>query len=396
MSEPQSWDPTGDVLVVAHGLDPEVRADLVVRLAPATVTVLDRGPRDGATAGPDSAAEPGSPSATGDPSDAEQEFPSDSDATVAEITAALAQNPRITTLLAQSRWAARDIWRVVRPRPDLLGFTHIDNAERARRGALPIDVAPLGRRQASHRFALEFAGGDIPSWPKGARHRVLVGPGNDFGQALGWAQSARLLRATAALSVTVGDDGFPADLIATSADWSALSVRNKVLRLASDATHLLLDSSTSAATDLSGAFHGSVHDVAGIPPSVLPRNPETPVPHHVVVVGEGADPQTDWRITRLRELPRAIWASAVLSAGVIVDHRARFDALVARPMAQGAVLVTDPAVGVPSVPPGTDVYGDVRLRETLSRDTAAYVRDTCDPTRVARILRKHLGIRWWR
>lgn len=391
MSEPQPWDPTGDVLVVAHDLDPEVEADLLARLSPEVVTVLDRGPREGAA---DSAGsgetEPGRPPV------ADQDFPPESDATVAAITAALAANPRISMLLAQGRWAARDVWRVVRPRPDLLGFTHVDNLERARNGALPIDVTPLGRRRASHRFSVEFAGSDFPSWPSGARHRILIGPGNDFGQALGWAQAGRLLRGSAALSLTVGDDGFPADLIATTADWSALSVRNRVLRIAAAATHVVIDADSAAAHDIAGAIDTGVHSAEGLSPCVPPRSGlGRPADRHVVVIGDGPDPQTDWRITRLSDLPVGVWATAVLSATVIVDHRARFDTLVARAMAQGSVLVANLTTNVPCAPVGTDVFGTAEGRR-LSQDGMAYVRDHCDPDRVATQLRKALGIRWWR
>ncbi|MFN8125169.1 MAG: hypothetical protein U0R64_01465 [Candidatus Nanopelagicales bacterium] len=375
------WDPTGDVLVVAHDLAPEVRADIEQRLAGTTVTLLDLGPRDRVVVEEDGA---------------DEGFPADSDAAVAAITDHLAAHPATTSLLAQSRWAARDVWRVVRPRPELRGFTHLDNLDRARSGRLVIDVSPWGRRRASHRFALEFAGTPVPTWPQGARNRVLIGPGNDFAQASGWAAATRTWRRTAALSLTVGDDGFPADLIATEADWSALSVRNQVLRLAQSATHLVLDEDSEVAGQLAAAGDATVVRAHDLPPCVSPRPPRAPVSDHLVVIGDGPVPDTEWRVTRLADLPRGVWAGAVLTASVIIDHRGRFDTLVARAMAEGVALVSDAELGVPCAPVAADVIGDSSLRRALAEAGRAYVSEHCSPETVSAALRKTLGIRWWR
>lgn len=392
-----AWDPAGAVLVVGHSLPDEVLADIRAHTTDVAVHALDLDV-DGE----------GADERTGQP-EPESEFPASSDRAVELIDAQLTAHPEITSLLAQTRWAARDVWRVVRPRPELRGFTHVDNLRRARAGRLDIDVTNHGRRRNSHRFAAEFAGDDLaPTWDPAARARVLVGPGNRHGRAAGWARALRGLARVDAVSLAVGDDGFPADVMATSTDWESKSVRKPLLALARSATHLLLDDDESdAAVQLAAIqdvrlIRAARHD---LPVAVAPGEPpdRATTPMQVVVLGDGeVDAPRTWRVTRLSDVPVSMWVPTARGADLLVDLRTpvTVDDVVLNALATGAVLVADlPRHGrfsksVPLLASVTDplLAGETRMRR-LRGASAKYVRDLHDDQVVATRLRRVLGVR---
>lgn len=388
------WNPSGAVLVVGHALPGEVLADVRRRCADTTVTVLDLATPDRPEAIEPEAADPDS------------EFPPESDRAVATISQLVAEQPDVSTVLALSRWAARDVWRVVRPRPELRGFTHLDNLERARRQRLAIDVSPHGRRRSSHRFALEF-GGDEIAWDPWARVRVLVGPRNAHGRAAGWARALRTLMGVDAISLAVGDDGFPAELMATTADWETKSVRRQVGALAATATHLLVDDGGPMAAELCGGDSTRVVAANGqaLPEAIAPGDPpdRAKTPMQVVIVsGEPTDVPTTWRIARLADLPPSQWVPAVRHADLVVDHRdpPLLDALTLNGMATGGVVVAElPERGAfrKPVPHLRSVTDPLRIGESgmqrLRAESVAYVAHKHGDTEVAYALKRVLRFR---
>lgn len=334
-------------------------------------------------------------------------FPPESDEAVAAIEYLLARRPRISALLADNRWAARDIWRIVRDRPRYLGFSHIDNLERARRTRVHPDVGPRGRRLASHRFSFEFGGDQQLQWRPDARARILIGPGNQHGRASAWARVARGIEGVDAMSLSIGSHGYPAELMATPADWETPAVRDRILERVGSATHVVLDEAPAElVAAVRAAAHGRVVRATRgrIPVAMPPPAPRRPRPApHAVVIGRGRpDVPPTWSVTRLRGTPRSLWVLQAMDADAVVDTRepGRLDMPVIAAMAGGAVLVADLPrrrvpfrARVPHLPPNAvHRLGDAEHRGRLAAASRRFAQDHHSDAVVARRLRRVLRV----
>lgn len=334
-------------------------------------------------------------------------FPPESDEAVAAIEYLLARHPRISSLLADNRWAARDIWRVVRDRPQYLGFTHIDNLERARRAGVQPDVGAKGRRRASHRFSFEFAGDQPLHWHPNARVRVLIGPGNHYGRASAWARVARTIDGVDALALSVGPHGYPAELMATPADWETKAVRDEIGAWIGSATHVILDDAADEiVAALRLAANGKVIRAEG---GRLPVAAPLPSPRrarsrpHAVVIGRGRPVlPAAWRVTRLQDVPRSLWVLQAMDADVIVDTRepAYLDMPVIAAMSRGAALLADLprrrvpfSARVPHLPLSAVDRLDARQGERLAAASRRYTQQRHGDNAIARHLRRLLRVR---
>lgn len=417
------WDPRGDVLFVGRTLPRQTVAQFRSRLADCTLHVLDLDdlavqpaePRPAADAPGGAEAATGTEAPVGQEAPAGQSsavtagFPPESDAAVETIEQLLAEHPRITSLLAGSRWAARDIWRVVRDRPGYLAFTHIDNLERARRTGVHPDTGPVGRRRFSHLFAFEFGGEEPVTWRADARVRLLIGPGNHHGRASGWARAARRIRGVDAIALSVGPYGFAADLMATPVDWDTPAVRDRLLAFVATATHVLIDDAPAdQVAALAEAARGRVSLAGGgrlpvaVPPAPRPALQPDRRPHAVVIGRGRPDLPASWRVTRLAPVPRSLWVLRALTADVLIDTRtpAWLDVPVVAAMAQGAVLVSElPSRRGPlrrRVPHLTSAaeaaFSDPAAMLRLSEESIGYARSRHSDRAVARQLRRMLRV----
>lgn len=356
------WNPDGEVLLVGQAIDSATLADVMGRLAPTTVHRLDL-------------------------VDAE-----DGEACRRMIRQALRSAPGISTILALGRDAARHAWPIARRREGVLVINEVDAVIRLRESGMRPDLTDSGLRRASFAHAFEFSGMPMPAWSPGCVARVIVGPRNAHGTAYDWARAARLIPGVDALSLGIGDAAFPAELMLTSADWDDVAVRQQLLDIVADATHLLVDDDSPLARSLiDQSANARLVGAQGLPPAVSARPRSLGEGRHIVVVGgtSAGDPPEGWRVTDLREVPLTLHAATILTADIVCSDA--FTSLEARPLAEGAVLVSHEHADVPHAPELAEVI-DPHRRRALSELTRDHIERCCAPGVVAQAIAERLGI----
>lgn len=299
------------------------------------------------------------------------------------IRRVLARDHSITHILCDGKGVARLVWYVVHNRRDVVAFTHIDHLVRALRGKVPIDLSAAGHRRADLRFTYESVRSAAPlnAGTGTGPARLLVGPRNEHGAAHYLAAAVERESGSHALSLSVGNDGYPADIMVSEKDWQTPAVRRHVLSDCVGASHVLLDGPIGpAAEDLLPALPSAriaiIDDSrqpvssstrwtfttrpdlarAGrpwlawcLPAGLLPGPNATTTENPAVVIADGDYEGTSRTGTgevgtiRLFDLDPVIRLAAAARARLILDARRspRIDLPVLSAMAAGAILVAD-------------------------------------------------------
>lgn len=297
------------------------------------------------------------------------------------IRRVLARDRSITHILCDGKGVARLVWYVAHHRRDVVAFTHVDHLVRALRGKLPIDLSATGHRRADLRFTYESVRSAAPLNPGAGATRLLVGPRNEHGAAHYFAAAVQRESGPETLSLSVGNDGYPADIMVSDRDWETPAVRRHVLSDCVGASHVLLDGPIGPVAEqlrhaLPGARIAVIDDsptpegnaaertfttrpdlaASGrawlawcLPAGLVSESNATTTEGSAIVIDDGDDAGTNRTgsgevgAIRLLDLDPVIRLAAASRARLILDVRRSplIDLPVLAAMAAGAILVAD-------------------------------------------------------
>ncbi|MDP4013173.1 MAG: hypothetical protein U0990_08790 [Candidatus Nanopelagicales bacterium] len=226
----EGWDPDGTVLVVLTSASADLAEDVVRRLPGSKIEILTvrRHPRPKqrwrravrrAVRGGRRLPHPDEPGALA-------------------IRSKLAADPMISSVLALDKDAIRATRRALAGDERVAGFAHLDHLERAVRDRLAIDLTPAGARRYDDRFVIEAV---LRASPEERPCQLVLGGVNLDGRAAAMAGALEYHADVAALSVLIGQSGFPADVMVSQADWSEDEPTGLARGQIQSATHALLD-----------------------------------------------------------------------------------------------------------------------------------------------------------
>ncbi|MDZ7577719.1 MAG: hypothetical protein U0904_06050 [Candidatus Nanopelagicales bacterium] len=226
----EGWDPDGTVLVVLTSASADLAEDVVRRLPGSKIEILTvrRHPRPKqrwrravrrAVRGGRRLPHPDEPGAR-------------------SIRSKLAADPMISSVLALDKDAIRATRRALAGDERVAGFAHLDHLERAVRDRLAIDLTPAGARRYDDRFVIEAV---LRASPEERPCQLVLGGVNPDGRAAAMAGALESHAGVAALSVLIGQSGFPADVMVSQADWSEDEPTGLARGQIQSATHALLD-----------------------------------------------------------------------------------------------------------------------------------------------------------
>lgn len=163
----------------------------------------------------------------------------------------LRDHPEIKYALAIGEDAQRVLRSTLQDRTDVIGFGSVGALKRCVQRSTAIDLSDLGDRLVDPAYTFEAVAAAAPpvsSTP--SRVRLLVGPDNQFGLATSLAQAVATHRPEiSAISLSIGEAGFPADIMVSERDWESTEVRRKIRADTRSATHVLV---TSDGAEFSG------------------------------------------------------------------------------------------------------------------------------------------------